>query len=134
MISSQGIVKIIDFGATRTIQKPYFIGTQDKHHKFYGTLGYADPSVITGKKVDDVKCEVWAVGCVLYTMLFGRFPFKDLNEIVEGEIDFEMKGIELSFGCSVMLYQLLDRDESKRPNTAEVLSSVWINRFEKIRN
>lgn len=44
---------------------------------YCGSYAYASPEILRGIPYDPFVSDVWALGCVLYTMVFGRLPFDD---------------------------------------------------------
>ncbi|CEO96152.1 Protein kinase domain-containing protein [Plasmodiophora brassicae] len=50
---------------------------------------YRSPEIVAIRKtrIVDVQADIWALGVVLYVMLFGRFPFEDKPAIVAGQYD-----------------------------------------------
>lgn len=46
---------------------------------YCGSYAYASPEVLKGVPYDPAQSDVWAIGCVLYAMIFGRLPFDDRN-------------------------------------------------------
>ena len=63
-------VKIGDFGLATTVDTP-----GEKKKTLCGTPNYIAPEVLD-KKGHSFEVDVWAVGCILYTLLFGRPPFE----------------------------------------------------------
>ena len=41
------------------------------------------PPEMLGKGKIDLKSEIWTLGVIFFVILFGRFPFADLEEIQE---------------------------------------------------
>ena len=56
--------------------------------------GYTPPEMILGCKYDGLLSDLWYCGIILYSMLFGCFPFEDKNteklyiKIVKGEFNY----------------------------------------------
>ena len=67
-------MKLIDFGFSI-----YFEEDGSFFEKKLGTLLYAAPEIYKGNYNE--KCDIWAVGCVLFVMLSGDMPFADKKEI-----------------------------------------------------
>jgi len=75
MVSSEGRVKIVDFGIAKLEDESRLTraGTA------VGTVGYMAPEQIRGEAVD-ARTDVWALGLVLYEMLTGRPAFQGATE------------------------------------------------------
>ncbi|MCX5407599.1 serine/threonine protein kinase [Streptomyces sp. NBC_00335] len=74
MVTYGGLVKLLDFGIAR------FLEDNDTHHtkltgaRMVGTPAYMAPEQCDGRPVDG-RTDLYALGCLLYTMLTGRPPF-----------------------------------------------------------
>jgi serine kinase len=44
---------------------------------YCGSYAYASPEILKGVPYDPFMSDIWAMGCVLYAMVFGRLPFDD---------------------------------------------------------
>lgn len=44
---------------------------------YCGSYAYASPEILKGIPYDPFLADIWAMGCVLYAMVFGRLPFDD---------------------------------------------------------
>ncbi len=70
MLTSDGIVKILDFGIAKLSDHniTQTVGA-------IGTLAYMSPEQAFGEMVD-ARCDIWALGIVMHEMLTGRRPFQ----------------------------------------------------------
>ena len=77
MVTSDDVVKILDFGLAETSQDP----TQSVFEPLVGTLSYMAPEQFFGKI--DQRSDLWSVGVMFYEMVCGERPFKghDIFEI-----------------------------------------------------
>jgi len=69
MIDSGGVVKVLDFGIAHVAQSG-----MTKSGSVVGTLNYMSPEQVLGKPVDR-RCDVFAVGAVLYELVARRQAF-----------------------------------------------------------
>ncbi|RUP49980.1 hypothetical protein BC936DRAFT_140808 [Jimgerdemannia flammicorona] len=57
-----------------------------KYDTFCGTLDYAAPEVLQGKKYDGPPQDIWALGILLYTLIYKENPFYNIDEILAREL------------------------------------------------
>lgn len=65
------LLKICDFGYSKSM----LMDSQPK--STVGTPAYIAPEVLSKKKYDGHKADVWSCGVTLYVMLVGAYPFED---------------------------------------------------------
>ena len=73
-------LKLIDFGSCT----PLVPGK--KASLFYGTKKFAAPEAILNETYDPSAQEVWALGTLLYVILFKMDPFKTDDDILEANM------------------------------------------------
>ena len=111
-------VEIIDFGSSAYVKEG------KKFDKFCGTGGYAAPEVLSGQKYDGPPQDIWSLGILLYTMIYGSNPFRTLDQIITSEVKFP---VIVSSGSHDLMCRMLNRDFKKRPNIDEVIQHSWFN-------
>ena len=73
MVTSRGVVKVMDFGIARAMQSGVTSMTQTG--MVVGTPQYLSPEQALGKPVD-ARSDLYSVGCLLFELLTGRLPFE----------------------------------------------------------
>jgi len=88
MITTEGTLKIVDFGIARTHE---YGDKLTNTGEFVGTPGYLSPEVCIGKEVD-LRSDIFSLGIVFYEMLAGKVPFENdsplglMLEVVQSDI------------------------------------------------
>jgi len=67
-LPSTGGLKVLDFGVARLLEGASMTGTGE----VWGTAAYMAPEQARGDKNVDHRCDVWAVGAVLFSLLSGH--------------------------------------------------------------
>nr|AML78152.1 putative LOV domain-containing protein [Philonotis fontana] len=87
-------------------------------NSFVGTEEYIAPEIISGQG-HSAAVDWWALGILLYEMLFGRTPFRGKNRqktfanVLEKELYFP-SNIPVSLEAKMLIRDLLNRDPMKR--------------------
>lgn len=93
-------------------------------NRFQGTLQYAAPEILAGQRYRGRAADVWAMGVLLYTMLFGECPFGDSEEARVGQ--YKLPCVGVSKECMELVDWMLEKRPEKRPTSEEVLKSRWV--------
>lgn len=124
VIDAEYRVKFIDFGAAsyflpltsdnQMLSKPFI--RQHKvslFSKFHGTPQYCPPEIIKGQRYRGPEAEVWQMGVLLYTMLFGENPFNDYRNVVNDFV--AIRSLINTCGCTVVY---LDEAGNPQPSNS----------------
>ncbi len=74
LVLKDDIIKIIDFGFGIKCNKEVY------QKLFCGTPSYMPPEILKKEKYIASYSDIWSLGVLFYTMLFGVFPFKGKDE------------------------------------------------------
>ncbi|KAL8948876.1 MAG: hypothetical protein Q9222_004964, partial [Ikaeria aurantiellina] len=86
ILDGENKVKLIDFGSAAYIKNgPFdvFVGTIANTSS---TPDYAAPEVLQGKSYRGKEQDVWALGILLYTLVYKENPFYSIDEIMDHEL------------------------------------------------
>ena len=100
-----------------------------------GTPPYASPEVWKNQKIS-YKCDIWALGCIVYEMCTLRLPFKgkNMHELKENICKGKYEKISLRYSKELwdFIQTLLEVDIDKRPNCDMILESNIIKNKLKV--
>lgn len=117
IVDERGIVKLIDFGSAGYVR----LGPFDV---FVGTIDYASPEVLRGDKYEGKPQDVWALGILLYTMIYKENPFYNVDEIMEGDLRVPYVVSEESLA---LIRRILVRELNERPTITDIVEDDWID-------
>ncbi|XJO75472.1 hypothetical protein BDV3_006150 [Batrachochytrium dendrobatidis] len=116
-------VKIIDFGSAAVESSdPNFL-----FDRFQGTIQYASPEILRGEKYRGKPTDVWALGILLYTILYGEVPFASSEQAKS--CAYKPPRFPSSPKCMDLLGWMLQKHASQRPTADQILCHPW---FESI--
>ncbi|KAI4629467.1 uncharacterized protein J4E87_003731 [Alternaria ethzedia] len=115
VLDGEGNIKLIDFGSAAYIKSGPF-------DVFVGTIDYAAPEVLAGKAYRGKEQDVWALGILLYTIIYKENPFYSIDEIMDHDLRVPWVMSEESID---LVRLMLDRNVEKRITISMVLEHPW---------
>lgn len=120
-----GVIKIADFGLSKVIWDSQTMTP-------CGTVGYTAPEIVKDERYSK-SVDMWAMGCVLYTLLCGFPPFYDesiqvlTEKVARGQYTFLSPWWDdISKSAQDLISHLLTVDPDKRYTIKEFLAHPWI--------
>ncbi|CAG8599210.1 4428_t:CDS:2 [Ambispora leptoticha] len=120
-----GVVKIADFGLSKVVWNEHTMTP-------CGTVGYTAPEIVKDERYSK-SVDIWALGCVLYTLLCGFPPFYDesiqvlTEKVAKGHYTFLSPWWDdMSASSKDLITHLLDVDPEKRYTIKEFFEHPWV--------
>ncbi|KAI9323873.1 kinase-like domain-containing protein [Dichotomocladium elegans] len=120
-----GRVKLADFGLSKVVW-------DNSTYTPCGTVGYTAPEIVCDRRYSK-SVDMWAMGCVLYTLLCGFPPFYDesisslTNKVAHGCYAFLSPWWDpVSDAAKDLIMHLLCVDPSKRYTINQFLNHPWV--------
>lgn len=120
-----GRIKIADFGLSKVVWDTQTMTP-------CGTVGYTAPEIVKDERYSK-SVDMWALGCVLYTLLCGFPPFYDesievlTEKVAKGQYTFLSPWWdEISDQAKDLITHTLAVDPEKRYTITEFLAHPWI--------
>jgi len=120
-----GLIKIADFGLSKVIWDTQTMTP-------CGTVGYTAPEIVKDERYSK-SVDMWALGCVLYTLLCGFPPFYDesiqtlTEKVARGQYTFLSPWWDdISKSAQDLVSHLLTVDPEKRYDINQFLNHPWI--------
>jgi len=120
-----GVIKIADFGLSKVIWDSQTMTP-------CGTVGYTAPEIVKDERYSK-SVDMWALGCVLYTLLCGFPPFYDesiqvlTEKVARGQYTFLSPWWDdISKSAQDLISHLLTVNPDKRYTITQFLNHPWI--------
>lgn len=120
-----GQIKIADFGLSKIVW-------DNQTMTPCGTVGYTAPEIVKDERYSK-SVDMWALGCVLYTLLCGFPPFYDesievlTEKVAKGQYTFLSPWWDdISKSAQDLISHLLTVDPEKRYTIREFLNHPWV--------
>ncbi len=128
MLAPGGVVKILDFGIARF--RPVGQPGAEGDEGFMGTPGYVAPEQWVGKPADH-RCDLYALGVVIFEMITGKRPFPDREPFALARAAIERIARRMSSlvprvapPLDKLVARLLAADPALRPPHARVVADA----------
>jgi serine/threonine protein kinase len=134
LIAGDGQPKLLDFGIARATGLDLQLSTiKTLHGQLVGTLAYMSPEQLRAAPDDiDARCDVYALGVLMYRLLSGRLPFdlsgvpvaEALRRVLEdaptplGLVDADLRG-----PLEQIVSRAMARDRERRYQSAAALAA-----------
>ena len=125
-----GVIKIADFGLSKVIWDSQTMTP-------CGTVGYTAPEIVKDERYSK-SVDMWALGCVLYTLLCGFPPFYDesiqvlTEKVARGQYTFLSPWWDdISKSAQDLVSHLLTVDPEKRYDIKQFLNHPWIRQVDE---
>ena len=126
------VLKVSDFGIAG-IKKTGAKG-EETHA---GTAKFMAPELHTGHDISANKSlDIWAIGIILYMMVFGYHPFKvkdreqTIKNIIEQNVKFS-NDVPITYELKDLLRKMLEKDPEKRINMFKIMNHKWFDLKER---
>ncbi|WEJ95076.1 hypothetical protein PSN45_002585 [Yamadazyma tenuis] len=128
----KSIIKLTDFGFVREFSP----ASRRLLSTMCGTTVYMAPEVLCGQKYNGFSADIWSLGIILYTMLYGQMPFEEDDELrTKYKIIHESPTYDESVpsAANTLIQRMLTKNPMSRPNLNDILNSPFLidisNRF-----
>ena len=125
-----GTIKLADFGLSKVVWDRQTMTP-------CGTVGYTAPEIVKDERYSK-SVDMWALGCVLYTLLCGFPPFYDesiqvlTEKVARGQYTFLSPWWDdISKPAQDLVSHLLTVDPDKRYDIRQFLAHPWIRETEE---
>lgn len=127
LVTYDGKVKVMDFGLARRVKETSMITSPGT---FIGTVVYTSPEQASGKEVDH-RCDLYAIGVMMFEMLSGKLPFKGDDPIsvlfqhIHNDPPFIREfNRHIPESIENFLQKVMSKDPLKRPQTANEMAKM----------
>ncbi len=141
MVSTSPLsVKIVDFGAAKPLLAEGEWGRRALEHSVSGTTAWNVAPERGYGEAESPAADVWAVGSVLFFMLTGNAPFRNLALDEEDEVVVDRvleeeaawpEGASVSAEARMLVEWMLSKEAEERPTVQQVFEHRWMQAHHK---
>jgi len=118
LVSSQGEVKLIDFGLSSVIDAGKLQNT------FCGSPSFVAPEILEGKSYVGKAADIYSLAVVLYLMVAHVLPFENLQQTLTG---VWVQPDKISAACKDLLCKILITEPLTRLTIQQILAHEWLS-------
>ncbi|KAJ8374062.1 hypothetical protein SKAU_G00046420 [Synaphobranchus kaupii] len=116
-------IKIADFGLSNLYHKDKLLQT------FCGSPLYASPEIVNGRPYHGPEVDSWALGVLLYTLVYGTMPFDggDHKNLIRQISKGEYREPTQSSDARGLIRWMLMVNPERRATVEDIASHWWVN-------
>ncbi|XP_031672283.1 LOW QUALITY PROTEIN: NUAK family SNF1-like kinase 1, partial [Oncorhynchus kisutch] len=116
-------IKIADFGLSNLYHKDELLQT------FCGSPLYASPEIVNGRPYHGPEVDSWALGVLLYTLVYGTMPFdgEDHNKLIRQITNGEYREPTQSSDARGLIRWMLMVNPERRATVEDIANHWWVN-------
>eukprot|EP00771_Trimastix_marina_P001366 gnl/Trimastix_PCT/2434.p1 GENE.gnl/Trimastix_PCT/2434~~gnl/Trimastix_PCT/2434.p1 ORF type:complete len:357 (-),score=94.12 gnl/Trimastix_PCT/2434:148-1218(-) len=132
LITGDGIVKLADFGCSRTLET--VMSQRDGCATLCGTPHYMAPEVIKQQRNVGRRSDIWSLGCLVVEMSTGKPPFSDIRNAtaimyrIASTSEMPPLPTEMSSELVSFIHACFTRDPQARPTATQLLGHPFIHK------
>ena len=126
-------VKVLDFGLARDAASPLPRRPLTATGAVMGSVGYLAPEQARGSSTLDARCDVFALGCILYECLTAKPAFGGVHAVailakllVEDAPRVRAFRPDAPHALDALVARMLDRDPERRPPDGEAVRTALV--------
>ncbi|KAJ8377386.1 hypothetical protein AAFF_G00260460 [Aldrovandia affinis] len=123
LLDENGNIKIADFGLSNLYHKDKLLQT------FCGSPLYASPEIVNGRPYHGPEVDSWALGVLLYTLVYGTMPFDggDHKTLIRQISNGEYREPTQSSDARGLIRWMLMVNPERRATVEDIASHWWVN-------
>ncbi|XP_056095205.1 NUAK family SNF1-like kinase 1 [Rhinichthys klamathensis goyatoka] len=123
LLDENGNIKIADFGLSNLYHKDKLLQT------FCGSPLYASPEIVNGRPYHGPEVDSWALGVLLYTLVYGSMPFDggDHKNLIRQISNGEYREPSQSSDARGLIRWMLMVNPERRATVEDIANHWWVN-------
>ncbi|XP_077081317.1 NUAK family SNF1-like kinase 1 [Siphateles boraxobius] len=123
LLDENGNIKIADFGLSNLYHKDKLLQT------FCGSPLYASPEIVNGRPYCGPEVDSWALGVLLYTLVYGSMPFDggDHKNLIRQISNGEYREPSQSSDARGLIRWMLMVNPERRATVEDIANHWWVN-------